>query len=82
MRELRPSSELDTKALAQLVNEFSHVEALELDGGEKVEVEALGALQRLPSLRRLTIQVCSMPLLNTHATAVALKVFALRSCHL
>ena len=59
VRELRLSSEPATKALAQLATEFSRVETVELDGGEKVEVEVLAALQKLPSLRRLTIQVCA-----------------------
>ena len=61
VQELRLSSELATKALAQLVTEFPRVEAVDLDGGEKVEVEVLAALQKLPSLRRLTIQVCGAP---------------------
>ena len=52
------------KALAQLATEFPRVETVELDGGEKVEVEVLAALQKLPSLHRLTIQVCGA---RTHA---------------
>ena len=79
MRELRPSSELDTKALAQLVKEFPCVKILELDGGEKVEVEALAALQRLPCLRRLTIQVFEASCLTSKAgkPASCLLTFAI-----
>ena len=64
VRELRLSSEPATKALAQLATEFSRVDTVELDGGEKVEVEVLAALQKLPDLRHLTIQVCAA---STHA---------------
>lgn len=72
MRELRPNSEQDAKALAQLVKEFSRVEALELDGGGELEVEALAALQRLPCLRRLTLRVCGTE---------CLRAIGVQSCH-
>ncbi|KAK9832578.1 hypothetical protein WJX81_000260 [Elliptochloris bilobata] len=81
----RPSSELDTKALAQLVTEFSRVESLVLDGAEKLEVEALSSLRRLPSLRALTVKSLAgervgPSLMDYIAQLTALTMLALPAC--